>query len=253
VIIILVLYASEYSSVWWWPAWIAVIGFKQWMLSDNIGHWASHKTLFKKKSLNEGLEWLYFFPVFTTWKEWKDVHVLHHGHVGGPEDPQTETFRRWGLSVQKNNFWHCFLLSPLSDFKKNLRFLQITRNRKLTLFWIMVLVLIFFFNLWKILLLWLISYFISRVYVTYFSETSEHWNATPPAMSKNKAWGTRNLTGSFYAFYKPYSDVYHREHHENPNISPSQLPAFYKAKKEIASSATVLPLHNLSDVLKELT
>ena len=252
VIIVVTLYASMHTSIWWWPFYLTIIGYSQWALSDNIGHWATHLTLFRKESLNKSLEWIYFYPVFTTWKEWKEPHMDHHRFVGEVNDPQTETFKRWGLSEGKK-FWQCFLFSPYSDFKKSFKFLWIFRNGRLAFFWLGIIGIVSFFYLWSIFILWMLAYFTTRVYVMFFSEASEHWNAQIPKTSRKKDWGTRNLTGIFYRLYKRWADFLHKLHHSFPDVPPSKLIAFYKAKKleNLADEEYLLKLDNLTDVFKD--
>ena len=248
-IIIATLYIAQHVPVAWWLLLAVIIGHSQWTLTDNIGHWASHSTLFRKESLNESLEWMYFYPVFGTLKEWRDIHELHHRFVGQKgKDPHTDTFERWGLG--KKSFWICFLLSPLADFKKSLEALWIFRNKKLTLFWLGVITLVFLLHLWGIFALWMTAYFSTRVYAMFFSECSEHWNAKKE--NPKTIWGTRNLEGFFYLLYKRHADHLHKLHHHYPKVPPCELPRFYEAKKSEDSLGVFVKIQPLPTVLNEL-
>ena len=250
-IIIVTSYVAQHVPVAWWPLLAIVIGHSQWTLSDNIGHWASHSTLFRKESLNRSMEWLYFYPVFGTWKEWTEIHKLHHRYVGqAGQDPHVATFTRWGLGTRK--FWLCFLLSPLSDFKKSLEGLWVFRNRKLTLFWAVVASLATCFHLWGLLALWMVSYFTTRVYAMFFSETSEHWNAEREKGKTETVWGTRNLEGVFYRLYKRHADHLHKLHHSFPGVPPERLAEFHVAKRQQEPSDDFVKVQRLPTVLKEL-
>ncbi len=249
-VIILALYVADHASLWWWPLIAVVIGHSQWTLTDNIGHYATHCTLFEKGSLNEKLEWLYFFPGFITWKEWKDVHELHHRFVGETRDPHAENFLRWGLSLRK--FWLCFLLSPVTDFSKSLSALWVFRNKKLLAFWAGIILAVFFFHLWSLLGLWMIAYFTTRVYIMFFSECSEHWNAELVSLPADKVWGTRNLAGVVYRLYKRHADWLHKLHHQFPGVPPSRLKEFYQARKEADIDDPSVQVWKLPEVLGEL-
>lgn len=232
-------------SLWCIPLAILIFGRAQWVLVDNVGHYATHFTLFRTKVLNKGLDFLYFLPAFITFKEWQDEHMIHHKALGAEEDPENQRFERWGLPT--DNFWKCFLLVPLSDFTVNLRTLFVFRDYRLTLFWFLILGITILANAWLILFVWLFSYFCFRPYLSFFSEVVEHWNAEVNHTRWNVR-GSRLLIG-FFKLFKPYGDNLHWFHHEFPGIPGGQIKAAYESYKMAYAAPHE---QNVPEVIREL-
>ncbi len=210
----------------YWPLATIILGRGQWTLMDNVGHWAAHFTLFRKKERNRLLEWLYFLPVFTGFAEWSAEHFQHHSRLGTEKDPERDTFVRWKLMKEdgtpdKPYAW-CMLRVPLHDFRKNLLQLRVWRNFKLCMFWISVLLMTAATHAWTLLGQWMLAHFFAKPYFMFLSETFEHWKA-PAKEGKLAYYGSRMLAGSFFALFKPYGDQWHALHHERPSIPPDQL------------------------------
>lgn len=213
------------SGEWYvFPIVVLFFGRSQWALTDNVGHYAAHGTLFKTKKLNRALDFIYFLPMFITFKEWKETHFTHHRELGSENDPERHNFNRWKLYT--NSFWNCFLLVPFRDFLRNSNYIgRIGRDKKLVLFWVAVLVCVLLFSWWKILAAWIISFFISRPYWAFLSEISEHWLVK----QNHSRWmqGSRILVG-WFAWFKPYGDSMHWMHHEYPAVPGYLLPLAFR-------------------------
>jgi fatty acid desaturase len=232
-------------SSWYIPVAIFIFGRAQWVLVDNVGHYATHFTLFRNKTLNKGLDFLYFLPAFVTFKEWQDEHMIHHKALGAVEDPENQRFERWMLPTE--NFWKCFILVPFSDFTVNLKSLFVFRDYSLTLFWILTFGVVIFSGAWLILCIYLVSYFCLRPYLSFLSEVAEHWNAGVNHTRWNVR-GSRLLVG-FFKVFKPYGDNLHWFHHEFPGIPGGQIRIAYKSYK---ATHAIPHEQNVPEVIKEL-
>ena len=137
---------------------------------------------------------------------------------------------------------------PYFDFVKNLNFLRVWRNRKLLFFWIGILSVVCVLNLWSLLAVWMLGYFIGKEYFMFASEVGEHWKA--PA-KEGKAWGSRNLVGVFFKVLKPHNDYLHKLHHNFPGVPPTSLNSFFKKLSENNISDSV-EVHDLKDFLAEI-
>ena len=232
-------------SALYWPLSLLILGRGQWTLMDNIGHWAVHWNLFRKKEWNSELEWLYFLPVFTTFLEWKKEHLQHHAHLGTENDPEWATFVRWKLLTEegytgKPYSW-CLLRVPIHEFQKNLSFIKVWRDFKLCMFWVSVILMVVATHAWALLALWICAHFLVKPYFMFLSETFEHWHA--PTKNPRRAYGSRMLTGLFFALYKPYGDQWHAAHHEHANIPPDQLKELLKKDSEQSPHELTTPYY----------
>ena len=239
-------YFIHYSN-WFIPLGLLLIGKSQFELTDNIGHYASHNLLFRTRVLNKKLSFLYYLPVFTTFEEWRIAHIRHHTEFGKSTDPEYETFARWGLYTKP--FFLCMLLVPITDFKKNIRQLEIWRDTPLFLFSSLVMALFLLSGHKEILLIWLCAFFFTRPYWAFISLVIEHWKV--PSNHKN---GTKWLMGSrsvkgILVLIKPYGDAYHWLHHEKPNIPPHRLSREYK---KLAETNSAPPLYSLKTIVHEI-
>jgi|GEM_PF-3685403 len=210
---------------WFWPICLVLFGRAQLIL-DNIGHYAGHQTLFRSPRSNEALSFLYFFPVFTTKSEWyDDEHRKHHRKLGAPDDPGMLTYKRWGL--KKYGLMRAFFLVPFSEFGLNLRLINIARNWKLLSFWTSIALLAVLFGFWWPIVLWLISFFTTRMYFIFISEVSEHYKTAENHFQK---WdmGSRILASPLSILFKYPWDKFHWFHHEFPKIPPNRITAAFK-------------------------
>ena len=232
-------------SFWYWPLCMVLLARTQWVLVDNVGHYATHRTLFRTRKLNAALSFLYFLPVFVTFKEWHTDHKTHHQLLGQAEDPEDQTFHRWGL--YRMNFWTCLILVPISDLKRNLQYMKVWRDLSLCAFWVIILAAVAFSGTWQILLLWTISFFISRPYLMFLSEVAEHWKTE----KNHERWmrGSRVFI-RWFMFLKPYGDHLHWMHHEFPGIPGYLLKRAYIDFKHRGGS--VREFDNINQILKEI-
>lgn len=90
-----------------WLLCVVLLGGRQLALAV-LAHEAAHGTLFRSRSLNDGLaDWLTARPIWQDVRRYREHHRQHHRHTGTGQDPDLSLHR--GLPVSKASLWRKFL------------------------------------------------------------------------------------------------------------------------------------------------
>ena len=217
------LYMLYIPSVWF-------IGSRMVALAEVFGHDSVHYNLFKRRSLNRRLDFLWFLPLFESWESYRAEHSFHHSDLLTPKDPAWQDYKRWGLwdkgNSKKRLFWMWWIrpllcFDSLYSLKSILSGLLQDRlyRRKILAFWGFVILITALLNGFEILLLyWIVPLFWSYPALIFWSETGEHYGAEGDL--------TRNTLGFLeWLMISPHNDRFHYVHHAYPRIP------WYKMKK----------------------
>ncbi|MCB1172263.1 MAG: fatty acid desaturase [Leptospiraceae bacterium] len=209
------------ESIQHWAVYIAtvwIIGGRMVALAEVMGHDSVHYNLFRKKSWNYTLDFLYFVPIFESWSSYREAHNRHHSDLLTMKDPAMQDYERWGLLSAKPKpwFWMWFI-RPLLCWDTPYTIGEILKGllsdrsyaAKLLLFWIPAVSLFYYLNALDLLLYyWMIPYLWAYPALIFWSEVGEHYKV-PADRSR-----TRNTFGLLeYLFISPHDDRYHAVHH----------------------------------------
>ena len=233
-LVLLAVALCEYlQNGWLYIPAVWLIGSRMLALAEVFGHDSVHYNLFKRRSLNRSLDFLWFLPVFETWESYREEHGRHHSDLLTPRDPAWQDYKRWGLwdkgSSKKKLFWIwfirpflCFdslymLKSILSGLWKDSLY-----RRKILAFWCPVIIAaaaLGGLHGFEILFLyWIVPLFWAYPALIFWSEIGEHYGA--------QGGMTRNTFGFLeWLLISPHNDRFHYVHHAYPGIP------WYKMKK----------------------
>ncbi len=208
------LFAVTYVAAVWF------IGSRMVALAEVFGHDSVHYSLFARRSLNYKLDFLWFLPLFESWKSYRDDHAFHHSHLLTPKDPAYRDFERWGLLKPKMNYTWVWFIRPflLFDTPYMLKTIALSlvkdynyRNRILA-FWLPTLALFWYLGALDLLALyWFVPLLWAYPALIFWSETGEHYRVPNDV--------TRNTFGLLeWLFVSPHNDRFHYIHHRYPNI-----------------------------------
>ena len=230
-LIALLIALCEYIQAWWlYIPSVWLIGSRMLALAEVFGHDSVHYNLFKRRSLNRSLDFLWFLPLFESWESYREEHGRHHSALLTPKDPAWQDYKRWGLwdkgSSKKRLFWVWFVrpflcFDSLYILKSILGGLwqDSLYRRKILVFWGLVVLGAALLNGFEILLLyWIVPLFWAYPALIFWSETGEHYGASGDT--------TRNTFGFLeWLLISPHNDRFHYVHHAYPGIP------WYKMKK----------------------
>ena len=80
---------------------------------ESCTHEASHFTLFRRRALNEALDFLFALPICDSVQSYREHHRIHHGRRGEPDDPAVKLYSRTGVNRFPKGFWWVMLIRPL--------------------------------------------------------------------------------------------------------------------------------------------
>jgi fatty acid desaturase len=200
------------------------IGALQFALGESLIHEASHYNLFKTRSWNDRLEFLYALPFWQTIDQFRTRHLLHHRKLGTSEDHIVADYEAIGLNRPGRNFFWLWFLRPVLGYGAYF-YLGSTSLRpwrsgvKIVAFWAAVIgvfwgtgTLSLLFAYWVVPFLWAYGSFV------YWSEVSDHYNS--PAGTRSNLNRISNLV--------THNNGYHFLHHRYPSIPWYRLPAAYR-------------------------
>ncbi len=216
------IFISEY---FWHPLlyilvlWL--IGGRMIALSDVFGHDSVHYNLFKKRSLNYQLQFMWFFPLFETWERYREEHFRHHSKLLTPEDPAYVDYKRWGLFNKNNNYYWVWFIRPFLLFDTPY-FISYTircmiKDKKyrwqLLIYWALIFAACTLTGTLKLLLMyWFVPMLWCYPALLFWSETGEHFRA-------DDGEKTRSTYGFLeWLFISPHDDRFHYVHHRFPQI-----------------------------------
>ncbi|MEU7629564.1 fatty acid desaturase family protein [Nocardia sp. NPDC049220] len=216
---------------------VVVIGSRMRALG-NLLHEASHRKLFRSRSLNDNLGTLLCaWPLAISYRRYVDDHRLHHVYLWDPDkDPDLGLYRltrtETGSADQcaRWRFWlvHVALaVIPVMPWRRLCVDLASNRPR-LVKFCVLVL-LLSVMEIWTDLFIlhivfsyWLIPFITSYQTIVYWAEIAEHGGMR----SLGKMWGSRNWRGNIISRWLigPHSDdSYHLLHHWFPSVPHYRL------------------------------
>lgn len=212
-------------SVW-------AIGIFQFAIGEGLLHEAVHFNLFKRKSWNEQLEFLYGFPVFRTVSSYREHHFPHHSYFRTNRDYIPEYYEMLGLNKPDKNVFFLLFIKPIMGFSVYHFILDIYGDLqkedwrpfkpgfKLIAFWLVVVIGFYLTgNLEILLLYWFVPLVWSYSTYSCWSEVQEHFNTISHSRS--------NL--DFLTNFLTHNTGYHYVHHLYPSIPWYKLPEAHKA------------------------
>ncbi len=205
-----------------------LIGSFQFAIGECLLHEASHYHLFRNRSWNDRLEFLYALPFFMTVAQFRDEHMAHHRDAGTPEDNLLIDYRLLNLYRPRLNVFWTWFLKPIIGFgayfyltKLSLKPLRC--GLKLVTFWTLVLGIALYLHAFHILVLyWLIPLWWAHVTYLYWSEIQDHFATRS---------GTRSVTGWLSNFLW-HNNGYHAVHHVRPGLPWYRLPRAHRESME---------------------
>ncbi len=207
-------------------------------------HEATHFTLFKNRTWNRNLQFLYAWPIFTSVENYRKDHLLHHYRFGTDEDPTIIYYRKIKLMgdqkiIKKHPYFHLFIapfFGPATKFyfqeavdycKKDRSFLMY-----LMIFWTLVFTAVSICGAWAwFSLFYLVPLFTFLPYFAHLSEIGDHGGLKLRSCLND----TRNNLGIFLHryFIYPHDDGFHAIHHMHAGIPSHQLKKAYEALLKI--------------------
>ncbi len=256
--ILFILFACQYwiDAKYFWYLYIPVI----FLIAGRIGallqviHEASHGLISKSKKLNDRLaRWVCAFPVGVNYEGYASGHILHHAHAGTDLDPPSDSEKYRIVDYRDPGLYALFLkdllgitaLQVFISYKINKDGSQSKRDSmtttspwiqlvQLCLVQIVVLGVLFQFNIVNYLLLWIVPASSPHMFLMRVRGIAEHGLAKQVGYPVKNVNGGTLYTRSFLTPRNCYSfpflvwlerwligslDVYyHHEHHLYPRI-----------------------------------
>lgn len=240
---------AQHWAVYILAAWF--IGGRMVSLAEVLGHDSVHYNLFRRRSLNQSLEFLWFTPIFESWSSYREAHNRHHAFLLKENDPAIQDYERWGLHAGPQNSVWIWFVRPLLCFDTLYLLRQIVSGLvedrayrlRIALFWLPVLALAAWAGGLELLLYyWFIPLLWCYPALVFWSETGEHFNV--------KQGQTRNTFGWVeFLFVSPQNDRYHAVHHRFPRIPGFRLARAYR---ELDLSRDVEESHGFMDLYRRV-
>jgi fatty acid desaturase len=191
---------------------IWVIGAVMFGISDGLMHSAAHYHLFRTKSLNNRLEFLWAWPFLLDTETYRAAHLAHHRDLFGPDDFVPTAYEHAGLLAPKKNFFYLWFLRPILGhvlFNHWFRY-TISPRPKMLLLWTPLLALVVALGGFKIFVMyWVVPMLWCAPCYQWWSETGDHLYTRPT--------GSRTRRGPLWNFLTHY-EGWHDLHHRFPGI-----------------------------------
>jgi fatty acid desaturase len=193
---------------------------------ENLVHEASHYNMFKTRSWNDNLEFLFALPVFRTAEDFRRSHNIHHRSLGHEDiDPDLRRYEAWGVRDLPKNYWWIMVIRPLTGWLTYHWFVyelkafikSPTHRASKIIFWAAVFAAFAITGIWtQVLLYWVIPFFIVLPVPRFWSVISEHGGLD----LRHDIASSRNTLGSALQQWIifPHNDGYHETHHLYPSI-----------------------------------
>jgi len=187
-------------------------------------HEAMHFNLFRKKSWNDRLDFLFAWPVWTTANLRRQNHLRHHlEYLEEKEDP-TFGYQYAGITPELRQsrafmVWIWFV-RPLIGYQTIYELRCILANLietpsfrwKMLFFWsVLAGVFAVLGRLDLLIFYWVLPLFLIRPIFWFWQDLAQHFNARSPL-------GTRDLHGWFFTLFFGDSRNYHGVHHVYPAV-----------------------------------
>ena len=208
---------------------ILLIAGRMMSLETKWTHEAMHFNLFRKKSWNDRLEFLFAWPVCTSASLGRETHLRHHlQYLEEKEDP-VFGYQYAGITPEKKN-GHAFMvwiwfIRPLIGYQAFHELRAIVDNLietpsfrwKMLFFWGLVVGVFAAVGRPDLLLwYWVVPLFLIRPIFWFWQDLAQHYNARSPL-------GTRDMHGWFFTLFFGDSRNYHGVHHVYPALPWYQL------------------------------
>lgn len=202
---------------------------------ENLVHEASHNNLFPHSHLHARLQFLYGFPVFRIWEDYRNSHMIHHKYLGDSrKDPDLLRLYQLGLHrLPEKPVW--FLVGlPATGF---LTYEYLTTTfwefwfssscrRSKSAYWLAIA-----FAMWYTATLkqFVYYYMVPMLFILpttrYWAEISEHLGLD----LRNEFGSSRTNVGFFHQWYlNPHNDGYHAVHHLYSQVPFYLLPEAHR-------------------------
>jgi fatty acid desaturase len=243
---------------------IMVIGSRMRAL-ENLVHEASHFQLFRNKKLNDLIGmFLCAFPIVSSLLAYRKSHLNHHRYFGNKKlDPDLIRYKKMGIDsspIGKRKFYFFllkvfllintpkYILGTVKSFiyNKEVPFYE-PINR--IFFYITLMLLLFYFDLWKLFLLyWMIPFFTTFQIIRQMSEISEHGG-----IYEEKEFIKMTRNNFCHPILKfliyPHNDFCHLVHHLAPFVAHYNLP---RAHNILCSESVYASANNCYGYFKKL-
>ena len=229
---------------------VLLIGSRQRALM-NLVHQASHRKLFRSRTLNDSVGKLFAaFPLLTSLSAYVCAHCRHHGSLWDSEhDPKLFRYRQLGLvepfADGRRAFARRHLLRPLllgrapSNILASLSWKGEPRSETFqrVAFWAMLLPSVVITGAGPAFVaFWLVPFATSFQVIRYWAEMAEHAGLR----SSDPFRATRNWKGGVVARFllAPHSDWYHLTHHLLPGIPHYRLADAHRLLMQVPEYAS---------------
>jgi fatty acid desaturase len=224
IVVVLVAAAEWFLHPTIYLAAILLIAGRMMSLETKWTHEAMHFNLFRKKSWNDRLEFLFAWPVCTSASLGRENHLRHHlQYLEEKEDP-VFCYEYAGITPEKKNgrafmVWIWFI-RPLIGYQAFHELRAIVDNLieapsfrwKMLFFWSLVVGVFAAVGRPDLLVwYWVVPLFLIRPIFWFWQDLAQHYNARSPL-------GTRDLHGWFFTLFFGDSRNYHGVHHVYPAL-----------------------------------
>lgn len=230
---------------WWrlltWPVVFVLMGRTHAQFAS-LMHEAAHRTLLRKKSLNDWVgRWLLGYPSFTTTEGYRRVHMAHHREEFGPEEPDIPLYANYPVppASLRRKLWRD--ATGRTGYKLLRQQLRGLRNPDLAArhvqykIWavqaVMLAASITAGVWWLYPLFWLLPYLTVWRVINRLRSIAEHGGLMA---SKDRRITTHSVRQHALArfFLVPYNIGWHLAHHVDAGVSFRNLPRFHQALHE---------------------
>lgn len=238
-IIILVITASLIlESVFAYFIGLIIVGSRQQSLSVFL-HDGAHGLLIRNRKLNNLLsEVLLAWPLFTSMRGYRSIHLLHHKYLNTQLDPDWARNQPGDLKSVKHWKEAFSIVCGLKTATRSLSsFLNLRNSAEKTrqdalwhsvriLFYVVVASLVSLLSLWQeALLYWVAPFLFYSMPVFRFRGISEHWGLENDSTARMTRTIIVNPVEAFLVY--PNNINYHFVHHLYPGIPYRKLPEAY--------------------------
>jgi fatty acid desaturase len=211
---------------------LILLGWRQSVIRDTIGHEASHYNLFSSRSLNESFANALMIVSIETLTSYRREHQVHHRKdvLGTDDDPSIQGYLWWEL----DKITHFRLITKIITGKGicwvRERFQSMSQSEQiyLKICWgAIIAISTMYVYLFATVIFWLVAQVTSQVYFEVMAEVVDHY----------KASGTRNSNKGFWFMpFKMWGSGFHDLHHQYPGIPSLQLKRLVHDHPEIETA-----------------
>ena len=223
---------------------------------ESLTHEASHGTLFRTRSLNTRLQWLYALPILHEVRAYGAGHILHHRYLGSEGDPAQKLFRRHRVNEFPAGYAWVMFIRPCLGYhtldwaREKLEWWTDLRSFRIVApFWMAILVIGLMAGWLPWLLLhWFVALALLFPIVEFWGEVADHASVDPMALGK-----TRSNVGLLHRLIlHTHADGYHMVHHISPSIPGHRLRAAHAFARQAMPFARILECYTIGETLAQL-